>query len=214
MAELKRYTEHFDARASRDALAYRLVRAFRLDVHALVLDALVAPARTTDPALKLPALQQAEGVVWQLIEQRPAHLLAPAFHDWDELLLAAAKQVVNDLGSQPGGLAARSWGERNTARIQHPLSRAVPALARMLDMPADQLPGDGNMPRVQGPGFGASERFAVAPGHEQDGYFHMPGGQSGHPLSPYYGAGHADWVAGRPSPFLPGAAQHKLALHP
>ena len=70
------------------------------------------------------------------------------------------------------------------------------------------------MPRVQGPGFGASQRMVVAAGHEQDGILHMPGGQSGHPLSPFWGAGHTDWVTGRPSPFLPGATRHTLRLAP
>ena len=42
-----------------------------------------------------------------------------------------------------------------------------------------QLPGDSNMPRVQGVDFGASERMVVEPGHEQDGIFEMPTGQSG-----------------------------------
>ena len=70
------------------------------------------------------------------------------------------------------------------------------------------------MPRVQAPGFGASERFVVAPGHEDEGIFHMPGGQSGHPLSPFYGAGHDDWEQGRATPFLPGAALHRLTLSP
>ena len=76
--------------------------------------------------------------------------------------------------------------------------------------PAQALDGDQYMPRVQGPRFGASERMVVSPGHEELGYFHMPGGQSGHPLSPYYGAGHADWAEGKPSPFLPGAADAGL----
>jgi penicillin amidase len=70
------------------------------------------------------------------------------------------------------------------------------------------------MPRVQAPEFGASARFAVSPGNEAEGYFHMPGGQSGHPLSPYYGAGHSDWVEGRPAPFLPGPAVQSLHLTP
>ena len=214
LAELERTTASLEPRASADARAYRLVRAFRLDVHAFVLDGLAAPARVADPDFKLPALQQTEGVVWQLLAERPPHLLAPAYADWDALLLAAARQVANDLGGKPGGLEARTWGERNTARIQHPMSRAVPQFARWLDMPRAPLPGDGNMPRVQGPGFGASERFAVAPGHEDEGFFHMPGGQSGHPLSPYYGAGHEDWVAGRPTPFMPGAAERTLELVP
>ena len=76
------------------------------------------------------------------------------------------------------------------------------------------LPGDGTVPRVQGPAFGASQRMVVAPGHEADGIAHMPGGQSGHPLSPYWGAGHADWAQGRPSPFLPQATAHTLRLVP
>jgi penicillin amidase len=81
-------------------------------------------------------------------------------------------------------------------------------------MPADQLPGDSNLPRAQGQTWGASERFAVSPGSEAGGYLHMPAGQSGHPLSDYYRVGHDAWVEGRPSPFLPGEAKHTLVLKP
>ena len=87
-------------------------------------------------------------------------------------------------------------------------------LAPLLGAPPDQLPGDSNMPRAQGADWGAAERFAVAPGDEAAAYLHMPGGQSGHPLSEYYRKGHGDWVDGRPSPFLPGSAVHTLELRP
>jgi penicillin amidase len=70
------------------------------------------------------------------------------------------------------------------------------------------------MPRAQGTGFGASERFAVSPGREKDGYFHMPVGQSGHPMSPYYRNGHRAWVEGKPTPFLPGETEKILKLLP
>ena len=33
-------------------------------------------------------------------------------------------------------------------------------------------------------------------------------------LSPFWGAGHDDWVHGRPTPFLPGDAAHTLTLRP
>jgi penicillin amidase len=79
-------------------------------------------------------------------------------------------------------------------------------------MPAEPLPGDSNLPRAQGPTFGASERFAVTPGDEAGGYLHMPAGQSGHPLSDFYHIGHADWVQGNASSFLPGNAVHTLVL--
>ncbi len=81
-------------------------------------------------------------------------------------------------------------------------------------MPTLQMPGDHDMPRVQGMTFGASERFAVSPGHEAEGYFHMPGGQSGNPLSPYYRAGFMEWAEGTPLPFLPGPPQHRMTLRP
>jgi penicillin amidase len=110
--------------------------------------------------------------------------------------------------------ASWTWGGRNTVRIRHPISLAVPQLAGWLDMATAQLPGASNMPRVQGPSFGASERFAVSPGREEDGYFHMPCGQSGHPLSPFYRAGHDAWVEGEPTPFLPGPTETTLTLVP
>ncbi len=115
-------------------------------------------------------------------------------------------------GTRP--LAQATWGERNASHIGHVLSRAVPLLSRWLDMPSVPQSGDNNMPRVAGPAFGQSERFVVAPGHEERATLTMPGGQSGHPMSPYYGAGHADWVAGRSVPLLAGAAQHVLTLNP
>jgi penicillin amidase len=68
------------------------------------------------------------------------------------------------------------------------------------------------MPRVAGPKFGQSERLTVAPGHEEAGLFDMPGGQSGHPLSPDFLKGHEDWVHGKPTPLLPGAAVHTLTF--
>ena len=96
----------------------------------------------------------------------------------------------------------------------HPLSSALPLIGSALDMPHEELPGDIDMPRVQSPVLGASVRFAVAPGQEADGLFQMPGGQSGHFLSPYYRAGHDAWAHGRAEPFLPGPPRHHLTLAP
>jgi penicillin amidase len=81
-------------------------------------------------------------------------------------------------------------------------------------MPPDRLPGDADMPRVQSPSHGASERLVVSPGHENEGIFHMPGGQSAHPLSPFFRAGHEAWVRGEPASFLPGPTKHTLTLQP
>jgi len=141
-------------------------------------------------------------------------LIDPRFKSWEELLLAALDATIEALTRNDVALAERTWGARNLTLIQHPLSRAVPQLAPFLDMPRQALPGDSNMPRVQSPVHGASERLAVSPGREEQGYFHMPGGESGHPLSPYYRDGHAAWANGEPTPFLPGPAAHVLTLVP
>ena len=113
-----------------------------------------------------------------------------------------------------GPLMERSWGERNTAAIQHPMSRALPFLADWLDMPQSRMSGDSNMPKAQGATFGASERFSVSPGDEENGLMHMPTGQSGHPLSDFYRKGHDSWLNGESSPFWPEKAAHTLTLIP
>jgi len=208
-------SSHWEGRAAIDSVSYRVVREFRTQVLDTLTDALLAPARAPlGEDFLAPRLAQLEGVAWPMLQQRPANLLPPAYTNWDALLADAARRTEAELSAQRP-LAHRSWGERNTAAICHPVARALPAFAsRWLCMPADPLPGDRDMPRVQTPAFGASQRMVVSPGHEADGIVHMPGGQSGHPLSPYWGAGHEDWVHGRPTPFLPGKAQHTLTLLP
>ena len=215
LQRLQAASQHWDGRAATSSVSYRVVRAFRQQVLDRISGALLAPARAAlgEDYLQ-PRLAQLEGVAWPMLEQRPPHLLPPGFDSWDALLADAARRTEADLSAQ-GPLAARSWGERNTAALCHPLARALPAFThRWLCMPPDPLPGDRDMPRVQTPDFGASQRMVVSPGHEADGIVHMPGGQSDHPLSPYWGAGHEDWVHGSPTPFLPGRTRHTLTLVP
>ena len=215
LGELAAAAASWQGRASADSVSYRITRAWRKAVSDRVLDGLTGPAQVAlGKDFVMPGLQQQEGFIWPLVTQRPPHLLAPRYADWNALFEDAAREVRDDLKSQ-GPLSARTWGEQNTAKICHPLARALPAFARgALCMPFDRLPGDVAMPRVQAPDFGASERMVVSPGHEADGIIHMPGGQSGNPLSPFWGAGHEDWVHGRPTPFLPGEARYSLTLRP
>ena len=207
--------ESWEGRASVDAVSYRITRAWRLAVLQRIGDGLLAPARAELGAdVAMPSLPQVEAVAWPLLQQRPRHLLPPAHATWHALLEDAAEEVLDEL-SDAGPVAERTWGERNTAAICHPLAGALPGpLSDTLCMPREPLPGDAHMPRVQSPGAGASERMVVSPGHEADGIAHMPGGQSGHPLSPYWGAGHDAWAEGRATSFLPGETRYTLRLVP
>jgi penicillin amidase len=213
-AEARTLVAAWGERATVDSAGYRIVRAFRLRLTDAVLADLTVACRAADDRFSTRSLGQAEDAVWRLVSEQPAHLLHPRHGSWDALLLAALDAVLDEIAPGDAPLAARTWGERNTARIRHPLSGALPGFAALLDMPADRLPGDADMPRFQSPSSGASQRMAVSPGREELGCFHMPGGQSGHPLSPFYRAGHAAWVRGEPAPFLPGPPAHTLRLVP
>ena len=204
--------EGWTGRASVNSVGYRLARQFRVKAGELAFAPFVARARALDGDFPATPGRALEGPVWALLTEQPPHLLDPTYPHWNALLLDAIDQTVTALTQDGQRLDQRTWGEANTSLVQHPLSRSLPWLSRWLDMPRHQLPGDGHMPRVQGTGSGASERLAVSPGHEDEGYFHMPGGQSGNPLSPHYGDGHEAWVLGEPTPFLPGPAVSRLVL--
>ena len=213
-AGLRHLAANWEGRADVDSVSYRLVREFRTQVVQLVFAPIFAPCAAAYPEFDYGRFNY-EPALWAMIEQKPPHLLNPRFARWDDLLLAAADAVTAQVDREGLPLDRATWGRHNVARIQHPFSRSLPALlARFLDLPADELPGDTDMPRVQTPTHGASERFVVSPGDENDGIFEMPGGQSGHPLSPFYRAGHEAWVRGEPTPFLPGKTAHTLELKP
>jgi penicillin amidase len=184
-------------------------------VYGLVLANLDATLAQLDDAANFDAANgRWPALLTRLLDAQPKGWLPAGKKDWREVQLAAIDRTIADLTRDGTALAAATWGRRNTAKIAHPISRAVSFLRPWLSAPADMLPGDENMPRVAGPGGGQSERMTVSPGKEEQGLFNMPGGQSGHPLSPYFLAGHAEWVRGTPTPLLPGPAVHLLTFVP
>lgn len=216
LVEYRQLVEDWIPAAAPDSVGYRLVRAFRWEVRNRVFNGLATPIREAlGEDANLLISNQFEGPLWSLVNDRPMHLLPADYASWDDLKLQALRSIIDIYDENyDGGLSERSWGEYNTARISHPVSQAVPMLSGWLDMPGEPLYGDANLPLAQGPAFGASERFSVTPGDEENGLMQMPTGQSGHPLSPFYRSGHEDWVNGTPSPFLPGERRHELTLVP
>jgi len=199
--------------ASVESVGYRISRSYMWALYELLYGSVGAEMGKlgvkTDMAT---ATSRWPVVVARLLDEQPAGWLPPQYASWQDLQLAAIDRAVAALTRDGKPLASATWGERNTQEIAHPIASAAPALRRWLTAPADQLPGDSHMPRVAGRKFGQSERMVVSPGKEEQGIFNMPGGQSGHPLSPFFLAGHADWVNGKPTPFLPGPPQHTLTF--
>ena len=212
--EARQLIEHWSGRAAADDAGYRIVRAARLQMRKDVFESLTALARQRYPQTKFAPSAQFEGPLWQLVTQRPAHLLDPQYDSWQAALLGSLDRALAELQKDCKELQRCTWGQGNVLHMKHPLSSALPLASHWLDMPAQPMPGDAQMPRVQGQSFGASQRLVVSPGREAQGSLQMPGGPVDHPLSPFYGAGHEAWVRGEPTPLLPGPAKHTLTLRP
>jgi len=211
---IRPWVRDWGGRAAPDSVGFRLVLGFRSQVETRVAEPVVQLCRPLCPTFFIPG-SQFEQPMWTLLQERPPHLLNRRFASWDALLESAAGEVAAAALKPPGGVKAFTWGRRQPFQMRHPISHAAPMLGRWLDLPVEELPGAPfSMPRVQGRSFGASERFSVSPGRESEGLFHMPGGQAGHFLSPYYRAGHQAWARGEAAPFLPGETRHRLILKP
>ena len=207
-AQARALIEHWSGRAAADDAGYRIVRATRSQVRKDVFESLTAIARQRFPNVKFTPSAQFEGPLWQLVTQRPAHLIDPHYQSWEASLLGSLDRALADSGERVQGIAALHVGRGQHAaheasavrmRCRSPVAGSTCRRSRCRAMQ--------QMPRVQGEAFGASQRLVVSPGREAQGSLQLPGGPVDHPLSPFYGAGHAAWVRGEPTPLLPGESE-------
>lgn len=214
----------WDGRASADSLAFPVIARFRRHAVQLLHEPVgwavgkPGPKAAPDDVHEYFHFQfrpgpQSEGVAERLLRERPRHVLNPRFASYDDLLEEAARRA---LGVSKDGRPAdlRPWGEINRTQVRHRLSPALPTwLSRWLDMPEEPQHGfHYGLPRIAGPDFGASQRFGIEPGNESNAYLHLPAGQSGHFLSPFYRNSHPDWLQGVPTPLLGRPIVHRLVL--
>ena len=210
--EFRELVSRWKPEASADAVGYRLVREFRGNTEDALWRGLTTALAGAAFEARRPSQFEAAG--WRLVNERPDSIAPPGATGWREFLLQQLDVSIKRLLDACGALADCTYGHSEPVRVRHPLARALPLLSRLLDMPTVELAGDHHMPRVQDGSFGASERFAVSPGRETEGYLELPGGPSGHPLSPFYRSGFDDWARGVPTPFLPGSPMYRLRLVP
>ncbi|WP_299581179.1 penicillin acylase family protein [uncultured Microbulbifer sp.] len=211
--EVYHQVRNWGGRASADSVGYRIVRNYRLQFMTLSTAPILTYMRKSQPRFSFGQLKrQFEYPIWTLAQEEPQHLLNPDFESWTALKLAALNQVLDQMSADGHPLKQQTWGQQNTASIQHPLARAFSAINWFTAMPRDQLSGDTHMPRFQSPTHGASERMVVSPGREDRGIFHMATGQSSHPLSSFFDSGHLNWVEGKPSPLMEGESHYQLTL--
>lgn len=203
--ELYPLISEWDGRCYSTSRGYFWIRTFRDRVKTNILSRLLAPCFLACPNLNLDAFDFEEPI-YLVVSQKPPYL--STCNSWEKELRTIVDEMIK---TEKLNI---TWGEVNVALIQHPLSSALPFMNFLLDMPKTSLAGDWYVPRLAGPSVGASLRMIVSPGHEEEGLFNVPCGQSGHPLSPHYRDQHAAWLEGKPTPFLPGAPIHQLKLMP
>jgi penicillin amidase len=201
----------WDGHASPGSVGYRLTRIFREHVSEAVMMFILAECYAADGTFDHTALRRREGPIWKLLTERPTHLLDPQFDSWEELLIQAVDDTI-DRAKEDGDLAERVWSEWNVAAYRHPMAASVPLFGRWLNMPVAPMPGDLFTVRLHWGRATSSERMVVSPGREAEGIMHMPTGQSGHPLSPFYANSHDAWVKGAATPMLAGKEVHRLTL--
>jgi penicillin G amidase len=215
-ADLRRIVENgWNWRASPDSAAYGFVHRFRDLLSERIIAFVLSECYEADQTFDYATVRRREGPIWKMVTEKPMHLLDPQYATWDQLIVSTIDEVIAEAKQRgPSALSEHKWAEYNVTMFRHPLSPAIPFLGRWLDMPVKPLAGDMYTIQVHSGSVGASDRMVVSPGHEEEGIMHMPTGQSGHPLSPFYSNSHEAWVNGDPTPFLPGAPEHSLVLTP
>jgi len=207
--------QDWGARAAVDSIGYRLVKAFRLSVARKLFAAITKPCQQKYSQCNYyQATHLWEEPLWSLVTAKNPDWLPAGYQDWQQFFDAIMQQNFAPLLEGSQTLESFTWGAKNQIHISHPLSAAVPGLAALTDMPIQSYSGDRDMPKAATSRFGASERMVISPSHEDQAILHMPTSQSGHPLSPYYGLGHEDWVKGTATPLLPAKTKWVLYLNP
>jgi len=217
LRELREYLLAWNGRADKDSLGFALLVEFRKLLMKNVFTPFLAACRNADNNFQYSWFYS-DTPLQAMLKAKPPQLLPDPvnYRDWDAFILGQLTQSAQQLRAKYPDIALSglTWGRVNTAQYKHPFSGTIPLLSRLLDMPEDELAGCGHCVRVANPGFGVSERLVVSPAHLDEGILHMPGGQSAHPLSPYYRDQFSYWVQGLPIDLLAGKPKHKLILKP
>lgn len=198
--------------ACEDSVGYTLVKHFRR--HAIQkLFGRILRSLDEQGVNSRTLLRGIEPAAWQLIHTQPNDWLPPNTETFDELLVDAYREAKHELlnrySPQEADMATLRWGEVNKLTITHPFAAQIPVVGDLLNMDTVEGFGDTFMPSVQAPSFGASQRFFASPGHLDRAILTLPGGQSGHPLSPFYTKGFNDYASHGATALLPGQAVHK-----
>jgi penicillin amidase len=207
----------WDGHADPESPGLPLIVEFRKQLAVRLLSPLFTRCRAVDPEFtyRWPNLDLP---LQRLLSEQPWELAGRYgdYPDWKPLIVAILEQSARELDKRHRSTSVETlnWGRENRVAIAHPLGDAIPLPGGWLGMPDEPLPGCSHCVRVAVPGFGASARMVVSPGHEDRAILHMPAGQSGHPLSDHYRDQQDAWLKGLPTTMRAGKGLSRLQLNP
>ncbi|MGR8935538.1 MAG: penicillin acylase family protein [Gammaproteobacteria bacterium] len=217
LGDIRAYLAAWDGRAGKSSKGLALLTRFRALLAENVFTPFLTSCRSRDPHFKY-RWTFIDTPLQALLREKSPRLLPERnkYRDWNDFIVQQLLQSARQLQMEyPGtALSDLSWSLTDKAQIRHPFSQVFSWLSPLLDMPEVALPGCLECLRVASPHFGASERLVVSPAHLEQGILHMPGGQSGHPLSPHYRDQYPFWAEGQPLGLLSANSEHLLLLSP
>lgn len=216
-AEDIKHLQAWQACACSDSIGYTLVRKFRNELIAQLLEPLRISMAVHDISIS-GLWRSLEPSIWQILAQRPSSWLSEKHSSYDSLIRYSYDHAKDKLFHQyadgKANFSAITWGNVNALEITHPLANALGPLGKHLNMAKVKGFGDSYMPAVQSRRFGASQRLFAQPGNLENAILTIPGGQSMHPLSAFFTIGFDEYVNNQRLSLLPGAPQHSLLLTP
>ena len=217
LAEIEQVLQAWDGYMRTDSVGASFLNEFRKRLAEEVFAKVVAACKVHDPDFRY-AWREMETPLRLLLTQRPKGMLSARYRDdWRQMLLETMRQTARELRRQypQTQLAQLTWGQTHAMTLQHPFSKVASVFGDVLDMPTFASDGCASVcVKVMDSGHGASERLVLSPAHPENGIFHMPGGQSGHPFSPHYRDQQMLWQDGIAAPLQAAAKPHVLSVLP
>lgn len=217
LQDIQNVLQAWDGHMRTASIGAAFLNEFRQHLAVEVFAKVVAACRSQDAGFHY-VWREMETPLRQLLSERPQGVLNTRYRDdWQLMIVDTLRKTGQELQQQfpDTPLNQLSWGKTHPVAVQHPISKALPVLSSLLDMPRFESDGCASIcVKVMDMAHGASERLVVSPAHPENGIFHMPGGQSGHPLSEHYRDQQPFWQNGIAAAFSATDKENKLYVLP
>jgi penicillin amidase len=155
----------------------------------------------------------------ELVTHGPAQWLPKQYPNWDEFLTEVVRRGLADAHA-PSDLATWKYGTLRKVQLEHPLYGMLPWFKNWTGTGPQPLSGDANTVKQMNGQLGPSQRLTVDWSDLDNSTENIVFGQSGNPLSPWYGDQWPFWYAGTTfalpfsEPAIAEGSQHTLRLTP